>query len=169
MRSRVLRVATLGATMIGLWGCSAPPSTQLAARADLPVRVDLRDRTPDLGAGESGYEVQQRRGRRYRFRRMNIAGRIYFIPYFAFQGYYLPNYSRLDSDWYYVYAYTGRNFSGRRRLIRIRRDRDRDRDWTDRNNWDRDWSGHGDWDRDWSGRQDWDRDWGDRPQGRDRV
>lgn len=173
MRIRVLRAATLGVSMIGLMGCSAiapsqpPVETTALPRAELPLRVDLRDRGPDLSTASS-YELQQRRGRRYRHRRIIISGIPYYIPYFAYQNYYLPNYLRYDPQWYYVYAYSDRDFRGQRRLIRIRRDRDRDRDWDDRRDWNRDWSDRRDWregdrDRDWN-----DRDWGDRRNWRDR-
>lgn len=152
MRMRALRAATLGMSMIGLMGCSAiapsQPTLETSAlpRAELPARVDFSDRGPDLNQA-SAYELQQRRGRRYRHRRIIISGRPYFIPYYAYQNYYLPNYVRYDPLWYYVYAYTDRDFRGQRRLIRVRRDRDRDRDWNDRRDWDRD--DRGDWrDRD---------------------
>jgi hypothetical protein len=141
MRNRVLRIATLGVSMVGLLGCSAiapsQPNLETAAvpSAELPARVDFRGAGPELDAHGAGFETQQRRGRRYRHRRIIIAGIPYFIPYFAYQNYYLPNYLRYDPQWYYVYAYTGPNFSGQRRLIRVRRDRDRDRDWNDRSNW----------------------------------
>lgn len=153
MRIRVLRATTFGLCLAGMLGCSALPPTQptletTAAPAHVPLRAELRDMGPELNPG-FGYELQQRRGRRYRYRRIIIAGVPHYVPYFAYQNYYLPNYLRYDPQWYYVYAYTGRNFSGTRRLIRIRRDRDRDRDWNDRRDWNRDWSDRGDWrDRD---------------------
>ncbi len=146
-RIGALRVATLGLTLVGLFGCSAAPtqpgSVSTPAVA-LPAQSALSAPSPDLHAG-SGYDVQQRRGRRYKFRRIVISGVPYFIPYYNFKDYYLPNYQRYDTNWYYVYAYTGRNFSGERRLIRVRRDQVRDRDWSDRWNWNRDWSDRDDW------------------------
>lgn len=153
MRNRVLRAAAYGVGMVGLLGCSAMPPTQSpletsAAPSKMPIRAELVDRGHDFH-GASTYELQQRRGRRYRYRRIIISGVPYFIPYYAYQNYYLPNYLRYDPQWYYVYAYTDRDFRGQRRLIRIRRDRDRDRDWNDRRDWNRDWSDYGDWrDRD---------------------
>ncbi|GEM_PF-3872951 len=142
MRRNLLTLTMLGASMVGMLGCSAmaPPQSPVDVAAaqgrDLPLRADFRDATPELNS--SAYEVQQRRGRRYRHRRIIVSGRPYFIPYFAYQNYYLPNYLRYDPYWYYVYAYSGPGFTGSRRLIRVRRDRDRDRRWTDRRDWDRD-------------------------------
>lgn len=141
MRISVLRTTTLGACLVGLLGCSATPPTQPAVEsAPLPTAVAATG--PDLNAG-SGLEVQQRRGRRYRYRRIIISGVPYYVPYYSYQNYYLPNYLRTDPQWYYVYAYTGPNFSGSRRMIRIRRDRDRDREWNDRRDWNRE--SMGDW------------------------
>jgi len=151
MRIRVLRAATFGLCLGGLLGCSTLPPTQPAVEtvpANVPIRAELKDMGAEFDAA-SAQEIQQRRGRRYRYRRIVIGGTRYFIPYYAYQNYYLPNYLRVDPQWYYVYAYTGPNFTGTRRLIRIRRDRDRDRDWNDRRDWNRDWSDRGDWrDRD---------------------
>ena len=152
MRSSVW-LAVIGTCMVGMLGCSALPPTQptldtASGPATAPLRAELRGLGPDLD-GASAYELQQRRGRRYRYRRIIISGVPYYVPYFAYQNYYLPDYLRYDSRWYYVYAYTDRDFRGSRRLIRIRRDRDRDRDWNDRRDWNRDWSDRDDWrDRD---------------------
>lgn len=138
--TRKVLLATLGVCMVGTMGCSANAPTQSVS--ELPARAQLQDAAPQLDAG-TAYESQQRRGRRYRHRRIIISGIPYYVPYFAYQNYYLPNYLRTDPTWYYVYAYTGPNFSGQRRLIRIRRDRDRDRDWNDRRDWNREY--RGDW------------------------
>lgn len=143
MRRRVERAVLLGATMIGMLGCSAPaptgPERETAAIGgfERPERLGWRDGGGDLRAQPTAFELQQRRGRRYRHRRIVIRGVPYYVPYFAYQSYYLPDYLRTDPSWYYVYAYTGPNFTGSRRMIRIRRDRDRDRDWNDRRDWNR--------------------------------
>lgn len=137
MRRRALRVGILGATMVALAGCSAPPNQPAVEVAPALPAVPALQNAAEFGASGTAFEVQQRRGRRYRFRRIHLGGRSYYVPYFAYQGYYLPNYLRYDPQWYYVYVYTGPNFTGSRRLIRIRRDRDRDRDWNDRSDWNR--------------------------------
>lgn len=139
MKSKAL-LATLGVSMVGMMGCSAIAPTQPVS--ELPARAQLQDATSQLDAS-AAYETQQRRGRRYRFRRIIISGIPYFVPYVAYQNYYLPSYLRTDPTWYYVYAYTGPNFSGQRRLVRIRRDRERDREWNDRRDWNREY--RGDW------------------------
>lgn len=148
-RRRVLDRLPLALALAGLVGCTTPPTQPEATpdghagmlpEAPAPAVAPLSENvTP------ADYELQQRRGRRYRYRRIVIGGVRYYVPYFAIENYYLPDYLRYDADWYYVYAYTGPNFTGERRLIRIRRDRVRDREWNDRRDWNRDWSDFNDW------------------------